>query len=162
MIFVTLGSQKFQFNRLLLEIDNLVKKNILKPNEVFAQIGYSTYEPKTYSFKKFLNKEEFLEYIEKSNIVVTHGGTGSIINSVKKGKKVIGVPRLAEFGEHVDNHQLEIIEQFTNSDLIYGVLDIKELGDSIGKVKDMVFRSYRSNSNNIINILEDFLDTSFK
>lgn len=57
--FVTVGSQKFQFNRLLEEVDRLVEEKI-KPDEVFAQIGYSTYEPRYYSYKKFLNKEEFL------------------------------------------------------------------------------------------------------
>ncbi|MGE7605374.1 PssE/Cps14G family polysaccharide biosynthesis glycosyltransferase [Peribacillus frigoritolerans] len=159
MIFVTVGSQKFQFNRLLEEIDHLVRKNFLKSNEIYAQIGYSTYEPKLYSFKQFLNKEEFLEVMEKSAIIITHGGTGSIINGVKMEKKVIGVPRMKEFGEHVDNHQIEIIEQFANSNMIYAVSDTKEIEFAIEKVKNMDFRVYQSNTNNVIKILENFLIT---
>ena len=50
--------------------------------------------------------------MEKANIVITHGGTGAIIGAVKKGKKVIAVPRLAKYGEHVDDHQLQLIKQF--------------------------------------------------
>lgn len=157
LIFVTVGSQKFQFNRLLQEIDRLVEDNKIKSNEVFAQIGYSTYEPRFYAYKKFLNKEEFLERMDNSEIIITHGGTGSIINGVKKEKKVIGIPRTVEHGEHVDNHQFEIVEQFANSNLIYGISDTNELENAIEKVKTKEFRKYESNTENIISILEGYL-----
>jgi len=157
LIFVTVGSQKFQFNRLLQQIDRLIEEQKVSSKEVFAQTGYSTYEPRFYSFKKFLNKEEFLEVIEKSEIIVTHGGTGSIINGVKKGKKVIGIPRTVQYGEHVDNHQFEIIERFTSSNMIYGIFDICDLENAIKKVKGIKFRKYESNTRNIIDILEVYL-----
>lgn len=95
--------------------------------------------------------------MEKSEIIITHGGTGSIINGVKKEKKVIGIPRMVEHGEHVDNHQFEIIEQFTNSKLIYGISDVNEIENALELVKNMEFRKYESNTNNIIGILETFL-----
>ena len=114
MIFITLGSQKFQFNRLLKAIDNLDTND-----EIFAQIGYSDYKPKKFRYKAFLDREEFDTMMEKSDIVVTHGGTGAIIGAVKKGKKVIAVPRLAKFGEHVDDHQIQIVKQFKELNLIY-------------------------------------------
>lgn len=158
LIFITVGSQKFQFNRLLKEIDCLIETRKINPDNVFAQTGYSTYEPRFYNYKNFLNKEEFLESIENCNIVITHGGTGSIINGVKKRKKVIGIPRTEKYGEHVDNHQFEIIEQFTKSNLIYGIYNVNELGNAVLKVQDMNFREYKSNTQNIINILNGFLE----
>ncbi|OSY02776.1 PssE/Cps14G family polysaccharide biosynthesis glycosyltransferase [Bacillus mycoides] len=157
MIFITVGSQKFQFDRLLKEIDRLIEEKQVSSEDVFAQIGYSTYEPRFYSYQNFLNKEEFLNLIDKSEIIVTHGGTGSIINGVKKEKKVIGIPRMVEHGEHVDNHQFEIIEQFKNSNLIYGVFDVSEIENALKSVKDMKFRKYESNIENIIGVLENFL-----
>ena len=51
--FITVGSQKFQFDRLLKEIDRLIEEKQLNSEEVFAQIGYSTYEPCHYSYQKF-------------------------------------------------------------------------------------------------------------
>ena len=116
-IFVTLGSQKFQFNRLLKAIDELYEKKIITL-DVFAQIGYSDYLPKNYRYKKFLDRDEFNNEMENADIVITHGGTGAIIGAVKKGKKVIAVPRLAKYGEHVDDHQLQLIEQFDDLNLI--------------------------------------------
>ena len=117
MIFVTLGSQKFQFDRLLKEIDRLIKTGRIT-EEVFAQTGYSTYHPKYFLYKNFLNREEFKKCIEKSSFVITHGGTGAIISSLKIGKKVIAVPRRVEFGEHVDNHQLQLLAQFDELNLV--------------------------------------------
>ena len=45
-IFITLGSQKFQFNRLLEAVDELCEKGTVDAEDVFAQIGYSDYFPK--------------------------------------------------------------------------------------------------------------------
>lgn len=117
MIFITLGSQKFQFNRLLKAIDKLVEQEKIK-EEVFAQIGYSDYQPINYKYKQFLDRDEFADMEEKADIVITHGGTGAIIGAVKKGKKVIAVPRLAKYGEHVDNHQLQLLKEFEDMNII--------------------------------------------
>lgn len=161
MIFITVGSQKFQFNRLLKEIDRLVQENKIMPDEVFAQIGHSTYQPKQYQYKKFLDKEEFTKAISESVIVITHGGTGSIITGLKNSKKVIAVPRSVKYGEHVDDHQYEIIEQFENSNMIYAVLEITDLETAISQVKNMEFRKYESNTRNMIKMLEEYLSSSF-
>lgn len=158
MIFVTLGSQKFQFNRLLKKIDELIKSNIIT-DEVFAQIGYSDYKPLNYKYKQFLSREEFIECEGKADIVITHGGTGAIIGAVKKGKKVIAVPRLAKYGEHVDDHQLQLIEQFKEQNLICGLQDCNELDKSIDYVKNHKFRQYVSNTNVIIDSLEQYINS---
>lgn len=157
MIFVTLGSQKFQFNRVLFEIDMLVQKNKVS-NNIFAQIGYSNYEPKNYKYKRFLNRIEFDEKIEQSEIVIAHGGTGSIIDAIKKEKKVIAIPRLSKYGEHVDDHQVEIVEQFSKAKLIMGIKNTEQLLNAILTVKNLNFNKYKSNTNNIISLIEQFLN----
>ena len=156
MIFITLGSQKFQFNRLLIAIDDLIEKGIIT-EKVFAQIGYSNYKPKNYSFKQFLDREEFVDREAKADIVITHGGTGAIIGAVKKGKKVIAVPRLAKFGEHVDDHQLQLIAQFKNQNLICGLNNCDELENALKYVKKHKFTSYTSNTKKIIGSIEEFI-----
>lgn len=64
---------------------------------------------------------------------------------------------MVEHGEHVDNHQFEIVEQFKNSNLIYGVSDVSEIANALKSVRDKEFRKYESNTENIIGILEKFL-----
>ena len=158
MIFITLGSQKFQFDRLLKAVDDLIEKGVIT-EEVFAQSGYSTYEPKHYAFKQFLDREEFSRYQEQSDIVITHGGTGAIIGAVKKGRKVIAVPRLARYGEHVDDHQLQLIAQFKEQNLICGLDDCGELEWALKYVAENVFQEYVSNTQTIIRSIESYLNT---
>lgn len=156
-IFVTVGSQMFQFNRLLIEIDNLCESGILKAN-VFAQVGYSDYKPKHYKYKDFLNRDEFSNEVDKADIVITHGGTGVIIGAIKKGKKVIAVPRLVKYGEHVDDHQLRFIKQFDELHLICPCNDLGELGEVIEKIKIQYFNKYESNTGIIIDSIRKFID----
>lgn len=151
MIFITLGSQKFQFNRLLKAVDELNLKE-----EIFAQIGYSDYIPKNFKYKRFMDRNEFSSYINKSDVIITHGGTGAIMGALKKGKKVIAVPRLSEYGEHVDDHQLQIIEEFKELNLLYSCEDMDiEKALNIVKIKD--FKKYKSNTETIINSIESFI-----
>ena len=157
MIFVTLGSQKFQFNRLLKKIDELISDGIIN-EEVFAQIGESTYTPKQFSCTRFLNREEFSEYMEKCNIVITHGGTGVIINAVKKGKKVIAVPRLKKYNEHVDNHQLQLLKEFEDMRIIETCYDINRLEEKYRKIPFIKYEKYESNTGKIITNIEKFIE----
>ena len=157
MIFITLGSQKFQFNRLLQAVDELIEKGVID-DEVFAQIGYSDYEPKHFEYKQFLDREEFAAQEGKCDILITHGGTGAIIGAVKKGKKVIAVPRLAKYGEHVDNHQIQLIEQFKGQNLICGLDDATELEEGLKYVKEYEFDAYQSNTKTIIESIERFIE----
>ena len=49
MIFLILGTQKFQLNRLLREMDELYKQGKIK-ERTFAQIGCSDYLPHNYDY----------------------------------------------------------------------------------------------------------------
>ena len=156
-IFITLGSQKFQFNRLLKAVDELCERGTVEAEDVFAQIGYSDYLPKNFNYKKFLDRDEFSQEMGKADIVITHGGTGAIIGAVKKGKKVIAVPRLAKYGEHVDDHQLQLVGQFDDLNLIYACRDM-DLEKALEKIKKTEYREYKSNTNRIIKSLEEFIE----
>ena len=156
MIFITLGSQKFQFNRLLKKIDELVENKKIE-KEIFAQIGYSDYKPKNFKYKEFIDRDEFKEFMEKSEIVIAHGGTGAIITAVKQGKKVIAIPRLAKYEEHVDDHQMQIVTEFEASGIIKAVYDMDNLEKSLKEIKTMQFEQYVSNTQNIIDDIENFI-----
>lgn len=156
MIFITLGSQKFQFNRLLKKIDQLIKSKIIK-DEVFAQIGYSDYQPLNYNYKTFLDREEFQNFMKNSSLVITHGGTGAIITAVKAGKKVIAIPRLSQYGEHVDDHQLQLLEQFNGMGIILPCYDIEELDKKIIEIEKIQLKPYLSNTKIILDDIEKYI-----
>lgn len=158
MIFVTLGSQKFQFDRLLKTVDELIEQGIIT-DTVMAQIGASTYIPKNFEYTDFMDRATFADTMDRATIVLTHGGTGVIIGAVKKGKKVIAIPRLAKYGEHVDDHQLQLLHQFDDLGIICACYDTEQLGEYMQKIDEMTFRPYVSNTNVIISSIEEFLQT---
>lgn len=161
MIFITVGSQKFQFNRLLKEIDRLIENRIIT-KEVFAQIGVSDYKPQNYSYKNFISQDEFKEYMNKSDLIITHAGTGAIITALKKDKKVIAIPRLAKYNEHVDDHQIQLINEFKELNFIEPVYEIDELEQALVNVKRKEYNKYISNTEKIIDSIEKFIDSEEK
>ena len=156
MIFVTLGSQKFQFNRLLIALDKQIADGRIT-DEVFAQIGASSYKPKYFRYKDFLDRNDFTDWQGKAEIEITHGGTGVIMSAVKKGKKVIAIPRLSKYGEHVNNHQLQLLEQFKELDLIYVCQDCDDIWKAIEETKITEYKTYQSNTGRIIESIEELI-----
>ena len=157
MIFVTLGSQKFQFNRMLVEIDRLIEEGKIT-DKVFAQIGASDYKPKNFKYKDFLTQDEFKDYMKNANLVIKHAGTGAIVTALKNDKLVIAIPRLARFGEHVDDHQIQLINEFKELNFIEPVYEIEQLGNALELVKKNKYNKYISNTKNIISDIEGFIE----
>ena len=109
MILVLLGTQNNSFHRLLEEIEKNIKDGTIK-EKVIVQAGYTKFQSQYMEIFDLIPKEQLEQYQSQADLIITHGGVGSIITSIRKRKKVIAVPRKHEFEEHVNNHQIEIIE----------------------------------------------------
>ena len=157
MIFVTVGSQKFQFNRLLKKVDELIEDGTIR-EEVFAQTGASDYRPKNYKYVDFTTREEFAENLDKCNLLITHAGTGVIVTALKKGKKVIAVPRLAKYGEHVDDHQVQLVKEFNELKLIEPCYDVSKLSSAVKESYGKTYKKYVSNTRAVISEIERFIN----
>ena len=159
MILVMLGTQNNSFYRLLEEIDRLIEIGKIN-DEVIVQAGYTKYESQNMKIIDFVSSEEIEKLEQKANCIITHGGVGSIIGSIEKGKKVIAVPRLKQYGEHVNDHQLDIVESFDKLGYIIGITDVSQLGDALQKVAEFKPNEYIQNTGNIIKIVENFIDNN--
>ena len=113
MILVLLGTQDKPFIRLLEEIDKLKNNKIIK-DDVIVQAGLTKYKSENMELHGLIQIDELMKLMEKSDLVITHGGVGSILSALQLGKKVIAIPRLAEYGEHTNNHQIQIVNEFFN------------------------------------------------
>ena len=157
MILVLLGTQNNSFHRLLEEIQkNIDNGNILE--EVIVQKGYTKFESKDMTIYNQLPIDELNQLIEKASLVITHGGVGSIITSISNDKKVIAVPRLSKYNEHVNDHQLDIIDSFNEMGYIIGLNGVDELENALKKVKNFIPNNYVKNTGNIVKIIGDFID----
>ncbi len=136
MIFVTVGSRGYQFDRLFKKLDDLYEDGTLT-EEMFAQVGTSTYRPKHFEYKDFITPEEFVQKIEEANIVVSHGASGSIMKALNAGKKVIAVTRLEKYNEHINDHQIQNNEAFSsNGYVLMADLELTDLGKCFKKIYD--------------------------
>ncbi|MBU7540929.1 beta(1,3)galactosyltransferase EpsH, partial [Levilactobacillus brevis] len=86
MIFVTVGTQKFQMNRLLEKLDDLIRDGKIT-ERVFAQIGYSDYKPQKCDYMPFLDESIFNKKTSECSLIITHAGVGNIISGLLKNKK---------------------------------------------------------------------------
>ena len=157
MIFVAVGTQKFQFNRLLREIDTLIEANHIK-DTIFAQIGNSDYTPENYSYNAMMSKNDFDEKIAACDLLITHSGVGTIVTGLRLAKPVIVVPRLKRYAEHIDDHQVQIADAFSERNLVLKCEDCKKLLYCIQEAKHHVFDSYVSGNQTVINTIETYLD----
>lgn len=154
MFFVTLGTQDKEFKRLLIEIERLIHVGIIK-EKVIAQIGNTKFESNKIKIIKFTYQNQMEELIKSADIIITHGGVGTIIEGINLGKKIIAVPRLKKYKEHVNDHQLQIIQNFNDNGYIIGVNSVDEIGSAIEKIKNFVPKQYKSNKQNFLNKLEN-------
>lgn len=123
LIFVTIGLM-YGFDRLIKEMDIIAARI---DEEVIMQIGETAYIPKKAKYFKFGSKEVMESLFESSRIVVCHAGIGSILTAMEHSKPIIAVPRRKKYGEHLDDHQLEIAGELEKEELIIVVHDAREI-----------------------------------
>lgn len=105
MIFVTVGNDFRGFDRLLKRMDEIAP---LIPNEMLMQSGFSGYLPRNTKYFDFVPMDRAIEYIQESELVVSHAGIGTIILCKEYGTPILIFPRRKGYGEHINDHQMEI------------------------------------------------------
>ena len=157
MILVLLGTQNNSFHRLLEEIEKNIKDGTIK-EEVIVQAGYTKFQSYKMRIVDLISKEQLEQFQYEANLIITHGGVGSIVSSLKRGKKVIAVPRMHEYGEHVNNHQKEIVKDFNDKGYLIGIDKVEDLKQALIKVKDFEPKKYQPNNEKMLKIIEEFID----
>jgi len=157
MIFVTVGTQVEPFKRLLKAVDEEIEKGTIK-DTVIVQAGCTKYKSDNMIIHDYLPMEVFDEYMDQADLIICHGGVGSILGGLNRKKKVIAAARLKKYKEHVNDHQTQIIDNFIKQGYIIGIKDMSELGDAIKKSKTFKPKEYKSNRDNMIKLIEKLID----
>lgn len=156
MIFVSLGTNDKSFKRLLDKIEKEISLGNIK-DKVVVQSGYTKYESKNMDIIDLMPMDVFNKNISDCDILITHGGVGTILDGLKLGKKIIAFPRLSKYQEHVNDHQVEIINEFYDCGYILtGEMD--DLVNLIDKCKDFNPKSYKSNNYRFNKLIRDYID----
>ena len=157
MTLVILGTQDKSFDRLLRMVEKEIKNNNLK-GEVIVQAGQTKFKSKYMKIFDLIPITKFNKLIKEADLVITHGGVGSIIQALKHNKKVIAVPRLARYKEHENDHQIQIVEEFTRNGYILSAKNTKELNKALEDVNKFEQKKYKSNNSKMVKLIENFID----
>ncbi len=159
MILVTLGTQDKSFKRLLDEIQKLIDKKVIE-DKVIVQAGFTKYQSKDMEIFDLIDRDKFNSLMKECDLLITHGGVGSILTGLKNGKKIIACPRLEKYNEHINDHQKQIIEKFSKDKYIIGISDPKELEDAFKEIKTFKNKNYVSNTHNMVKLISNFIDNN--
>lgn len=165
LIFVTVGSRNYPFDRLFKKLDELYENGVLT-EEMFSQIGTATYKPKHYKYKDFISEKEFLDKIKKADIVVSHGASGSIMKALNAGKKVIVVARLKKYGEHINDHQIQNnLALGRNGYVLIADYELTDLGECFQKIysgTDGLRKWENTDPLHIIHMIDEFIQQNWR
>lgn len=154
MIVVTLGTQRFQMDRLIEAVDKIAST---MTEEFFIQSGHSTYIPKHCRYQAFVDATEFQDMIQNCSVLVTHAGVGTIMRGINAGKPVVVVPRLAQYHEHVDDHQVQIANAFAGKGCVLHCEDLSDLPQLLEEAPNYPFKPYTAPESKIEDIILNFI-----
>ena len=129
MIFLTIGTTEFPFDRLLKAVDEAMC-NLRLNEQLIVQSGVGDYQFKYPNVKVFkdLPFNKMVYYLKNARVVITHGGPATIFLALKYSQnKPLVVPRSEKFGEHVNNHQVIFTKDLSRRNLIKVLLPEEDL-----------------------------------
>jgi beta-1,4-N-acetylglucosaminyltransferase len=155
MIFLAVGTQ-FGFDRLVKAIDEAVEKKLIQ-DEIFAQIGPGQYRPVAMKYVVNLEKEEFDKTFNSCSAMISHAGMGNISLALKTGKPLLVMPRLKQYGEVVNNHQVDTARKFEQYSHVLVAYNEEELLAKIKLLNNFTPRKRIPNHGGVINRINGFL-----
>ncbi len=127
MIYVTIGTMHLPFTRLIRKMDEIAHAT---DEKVVVQTGLEKELPEHCDHFDFKPREEVEAIQREARVVVAHAGSGSVIDALKAGRPLVVVPRLKRFGEHNNDHQLDLARVLRARGWGRVVTEIGELEDA--------------------------------
>lgn len=160
MILVLLGTFKIEFPRPVQAIEKALLSGGIK-EQVIVQAGHTSYSPTStmMEIRKFIAPQELEELYRQAEVIVTHAGEGSILKGVSMGKTLIAVPRLEKFKEHVDDHQLDILEEFAGKNYLIAWNEHDRFETILEKARKFKPEPFISNKQDIVDYLIGYIDS---
>ncbi len=157
MIFITLGTQDKSFHRLLEEMELICERQMIS-ERIVVQAGFTEFSSKFMEVVDYIPYDQFEKLIQEADLIITHGGVGSIMTALKYQKKIIGVPRLKKYGEHHNDHQTEILEQFDKNGYLIYAYEVSQLEDALFLAQSFQAKPYESNQGKVLHYIRDFIN----
>ncbi|MBQ9328268.1 MAG: hypothetical protein IJ225_07000 [Solobacterium sp.] len=158
MILVILGTNDKPFVRLIQAVEQAVKSGAIQ-EEVIVQSGFTRYESDVLNIIPYIDREEFAAKLAQADLVITHGGAGTILTALRQGKVVLAGARKQAYGEHVNDHQTQLLEAFESSGYLIYMKDLNDITPYLEQAKSFIPKAYESSRDGMVRLIEDWIDT---
>jgi UDP-N-acetylglucosamine transferase subunit ALG13 len=162
MIFVTVGTQ-FPFDRLIEAVD--AWSAATGQTQILAQTGVTQHKANAIETVDFLEADACHNYLQTARLVVCHAGMGTVLTCLTHGTPVIVMPRLAELGEHRNNHQLDTVKWMRTTPGVTVVDTVEQLREALdaqlqsaGRSEDAAATGGSVASAGLLRAVERFVD----
>ncbi len=156
LLFVTVGAT-LPFDRLVSSVAALHARGLID-EQVIIQTGIGGLAPEGLETHETLPFERVLSILREADIVVCHGGTGSLITALREGCRVVAMPRRFALREHYDDHQGEITQAFADRGLISIAHSENELAAALDTVRERTPAVATSDPRELIDLLRALID----
>jgi len=128
--FVAVGNATQSFGRMLNAVSALLPR---LPQPVIVQHGNTSFQGDGCIPRPFIEMTEYNRCITEAGLVILHAGAGSVIHAIRAGKVPVVIPRLANHGEHVDDHQLEFARALSRAGKIVLAEEPRDLFSAVAE-----------------------------
>ena len=156
MIFLTIGTQ-FSFDRLVKSVDQAFDEGLIM-EEIFAQIGESSYKPSNFESVASLEKKVFDKHLQEASGIISHAGMGTIAMALDNKKPLLVMPRRKHLKEHVNDHQVATAQKFEELGHVLVAYEAEELPVKIEQMKSFVPRKREAQPKAVVERIERFLN----
>ncbi len=158
MIFVTVGNATQPFPRLLSAVAELARAGELSDEPLLIQFGHGkpVTAPKT-TWTPFLPVGVFEQTIADASLIITHGGCGTLLTAIRRGKVPVVMPRRKKNGEHVNDHQLQLTQALAADAYIVPALEPQDLAGAIRAARTQATRPSLATSPPLVDLVADAL-----
>lgn len=141
MILILLGTQDAPFPRII-ETTKQALSNLAWQQTVVVQAGHTTYQAPNaqWQIADFLSQAEFEQAIAQAEIIICHGGAGTMMTAMKKQKQVIVMARKLEFAEHNNDHQAELADKLASDGYLQHVQTLAEMQAALQRIQQQTFQ----------------------
>jgi UDP-N-acetylglucosamine transferase subunit ALG13 len=155
MIFVVLGTWGMPFVRPLREIESAAAAGLLL-QPIVVQSGCTKYTSPHLQIVPFFSAEEMDRMYERATLVLCQAGVGSIMLGLRKHKTIVSIARRAP-DEHIDDHQLEILDVFSKLGSVLPWRGEGDLPQVLARVTEFIPAPYPFGEEKISRSILEFL-----
>jgi beta-1,4-N-acetylglucosaminyltransferase len=143
VIFVTVGNATQRFARLLEAVDDLAEKGMFGAEPVLIQSGNNPdFHSSRCEVKPFISMDEFNSLISRAELIISHGGCGTQLHAIRLGKVPVVMPRREKYREHVNDHQLQLVEALAAEKKVIPAYEAHHLPAAIAEARELNERGF--------------------